>query len=400
MDGISKYTAIVRQLDLSTLGVLEEAEYAQSTRSKDRKVYGALTEICRHLEVEPFRLTRKWAIAIIQVLQACDVARSTVFKVIIPSYKRLYQKWMEGAMPCEEIILAFKQAAKRIPVRVRDGKNAFLLCDLFRLIRLYTVQFGENPRLFSLLAFALFTGTRISDTAALTLGEIRSVLRSGRGYFVSIQCRRVKGGKPGPTLTLMGEVQEQRICGDMLQVTDPVFWLNRHLLRNLGFPLDQLQNMLETQPDMKRRKLWQWGSAWIAKNFKQATEQVGYPPHFFSFHSLRKGMISTRLLMDAGRHTRQVMDIASIIGNWTLPSKSRDAYLTGSLGRTFVANGFGTNVIAPELLSVNGYHRLNFLDAEASKSMDPDGVVLFPVQDRVVESVLDECAELDALLDA
>ncbi len=81
---------------------------------------------------------------------------------------------MDGGTPFQEVLVAFKQATDRIPNRPHATADAFLLCDLFRLIRRKSANFGINPRLFSFLSFSLYTGTRLSDVAGLTMHAPKS----------------------------------------------------------------------------------------------------------------------------------------------------------------------------------------------------------------------------------
>ncbi len=91
----------------------------------------------------------------------------SVYTVVQTTVQRSHGRW--NSIPGSPGRVAFKQATDRIPIRPHATPDAFLLCDLFRLIRRTSTDCGNNPRLFSLLSFSLYTGTRLSDVAGLTL---------------------------------------------------------------------------------------------------------------------------------------------------------------------------------------------------------------------------------------
>lgn len=76
-----------------------------------------------------------------------------------------------------------------------------------------------------------------------------------------------------------------------------------------------------------------------------------------------------------------------------MSSKARERYITGSLSRVYLANQFGENLSAPELLTVNGFHRAGFPDPEASMPMTRfvEKKSQTSLIDRI-DSILEACA--------
>jgi hypothetical protein len=208
--------------------------------------------------------------------------------------------------------------------------------------------------------------------ADITVGDIENVLScpsQGTGVLaVSVFIERIKGGSSGGSKTIIGNTK----CIDYsspLDTCNPVYWLNCYLKERLGCSLRELRPYLREHPERKRDRIWGWRPAALSVNFTKYLGLLGYPSKHFSFHSLRKGMLTNRVILDVSGTAGGVLERATVLGNWRLQSRSRDGYVTDSLSRVIVANSFGGNSVIPEMASVNGFHRLDLPDSYAKVSM-------------------------------
>ena len=83
-----------------------------------------------------------------------------------------------------------------------------------------------------------------------------------------------------------------------------------------------------------------------------------------------------------------------MVGGWSLTSKNRERYITQSLSRVYLANPFGKSITAPELLTVNGFHRTNFPDKEANVPM----LNLQPDPPNTLDKIYEELKSMETRL--
>jgi hypothetical protein len=138
-------------------------------------------------------------------------SRSTITTSFIPGYKRLHAAEPHGATLKQVVVKAFKDASRRVPLTPARDLHPFVLCDLFRVISLTTRRVGEDSRVFSLLAFAMYTGSSVVGST-LSKHQFRKHL-TGRTKRIKI------GGFPSGlsawAKTLLGEKSELNISGQL-----------------------------------------------------------------------------------------------------------------------------------------------------------------------------------------
>jgi hypothetical protein len=367
MSTISKFKAFLRHRKDDDEHIIRPKPLSESTKKNDIKFDGLLRTFGEHHGVDPYSLTPEYGVRLINSLRRIGWSRSTIEKSFMTSFKRIYRKVNAQKNIDVELLRFMKCAIEGVVPSPREDKHPFILCDMFRLIRIMSREYAPDARMFSLITFAMFTGLRLDSVSKLTFADIENSIRSSEGefisYTVSFRSQRVKGGLRGPPVSLKGRV-DGIDWTDQLSVCNPIYWLNLYMLERFGIHIyDRLL------PNMGGWKIWGWGKGAISSKFKRYISVVGYDPKLFSFHSLRKGMMSNRLLLTPSRDPGNVLDLVSMIGAWSLSSRARERYITSSLSRVYIANQFGESITSVELLTVNGFHRLSFPDEEAKWPM-------------------------------
>ena len=366
----SKYQFSLQHCDPAALSQLELLPIATSTRKKDETVDGMLKIFGERFMCDPFNLSTTQAIMLINSLKELDWSRSTILQSFIPSYKRLYREHSGGPLG-SEITQTLKECAKRVCLKTSKDFHPFILCDMFRLIRLTSKEYQEEPRAFSLLTLAMFSGLREGTLAELRLSNIENIMKCETTRFsliVSLRVDKTKGGQAGPPITIVGNTKSID-WENMFDVCNPVYWLNAHLKEYFGFSLRSLFKKLRENPELRSTRIWGWKGPSMYQMFKKFIARVGYDPEQFCFHSLRKGLMSNRIILEKTTQPASVLDLCSMIGGWSLSSKHRQRYITDSLSRVYISNKFGEGVTTSEMLTVNGFHRTKFKDVEANTPM-------------------------------
>lgn len=366
---VTKYRALLQNTELSDAVAAPPA--AQTSRELDHKMLLLITAYGERFDCDPFDVTPGGAVRMINSLAAMGWSRSTVDRSFVTSYKRLHRR-AKGRPLGADIADAFRQAVKTVRKAKQREVHPFIMIDLFRMIHVLRHEALDNPRVISMIAFSMFTGIRLTSVSELNFESFENCLASqtdeGLYYTVSFRIPRVKGGEAGPPISLRGKT-DGIDWNKQLSVCDPIFWLNKYIREKFGFGIEVVKAAAAQNSHFAQRRVWDWKPDSLADRFTQTLTTLGYDRSKFSFHSLRKGLVANKLLLDPTKNPAGVLELLSMIGGWSLSSKSRQHYITSSLARTYVANQFGESISSPELLTVNGYHRFNLKDPWANIPM-------------------------------
>lgn len=365
MSFVSKYQALLQRGDFDSPEMMRvmPAPVARSTQEKDKKHERMIREFANHFGYTAFDLTPEQGTHLVNFVIRLQWSNSTIDKCFLPSYRRLHAVHGTDDALFLRTFPVMRRAARAAKSPERRDIHPFILCDMYRLLR----RSKPNIRDFSLLTFAMFTGMRKKSIADLTFGDLESRIAARRGrdkfMIVCVRSKKYKGGRKGPPLSMRGGL-DSIDWGDMISVSNPVFWLEQWFKNGYGLSLRR-----PIPEKFRDRRIWGIRDSGVAALFKRYIIRLGYSKTNFCFHSLRKGMMANRLLLTPTSDPGRLLDTVSMIGNWSLNSKTRSSYVTDSVRRVQVCNEFGVTLFSPELMTVNGFHRTEFRDPEASTPM-------------------------------
>jgi len=207
---------------------------------------------------------------------------------------------------------------------------------------------------------AMFGGVRLTSMSSITVGDVMPLSRMpDGGYLLNIKLRFVKGMKTHHYLCFKGRAEES-----VDTYKDPVFWLIHYM--RYAFRIDLVHPSIRNDA-LNEKLLWGWKGDAMRNNFKKLLAEHGYPNGMFTFHSLRRGSLANRLMLDQSGDTERSLKRQSVICGWTMQSQVRQRYITDTLQKIVVANDFSSNMISPGMTSVNKFHALDFSDDEAER---------------------------------
>lgn len=167
----------------------------------------------------------------------------------------------------------------------------------------------------SLYLFAVSCGARGSSCDGVEVKDIIRVISSDMKTFSVIVCifsystTTYNMTQIRLTQTKTKEIHDVNFKGDITQPHNMVFvhWLDKHLRQNFDLSLEKLAKEGLDSIKYDTRKLWKWNKTcmsfkfrysneeshvmFITFSYRNRSEMAGYPEKFFSFHSLRSGMI-------------------------------------------------------------------------------------------------------------
>lgn len=356
-DRFADYLLNLRPEEEDELFLIPEPTVAETTSKLDSKVYRTLMTFCTRFNIDEWNMDKSQASAVINALYGLGWARQTIEKSFIPAYKRLFLKHARHDLP-DEIGKQMKRVCKtRKYEKGRIPSNPFTLMDCERIMKL-SLQCSEvNSRMISLVLIAMYGGVRLNSASSLALGDIVNFTQLQENQFIlNIKLRQTKGGKDH-FLSFRGRF---RSCPRELEVhpMDPVYWFAKYLLEAYGLDLRAVRSW-NLSPQESSYKVWGWRADAMRNNFQKWTTSFGYPRLFFNFHSLRRGSLCNRITHGAGDVGSGIM-LQSIISSWDPRSRARDRYMGESLKKLVVANDFGQEPIARELLCPELFHGLRF----------------------------------------
>ncbi len=169
------------------------------------------------------------------------------------------------------------------------GRQPAILDDIARVVQFTPELLPSKDEEASLWLIAVSTGARAITCDNVLVGDIQQVCwnPTNNRWLVQIEYRVTKGDwNWNHPVTIEGQLE----C---FHFTDPVYWLNRHLLKSFGLDLKNFKNW---GVQLRRRKLWKWNKDSMRELFKDRMIKSGFPEDHFCFHSLRSGFICSALI--------------------------------------------------------------------------------------------------------
>jgi hypothetical protein len=235
-------------------------------------------------------------ISVLNYLIGLDIqyAIGSIVNVIIPSLKRLHNTATGVVSFPEDINNAMNRAVTDITRsktfrRGDGGRQPAILADIERVIRYTPELLPTKSEEASLWLIAVSTGARAITCDHVLISDITGVSwnPTERRWFVYMRYRVTKGNwQWNQPVTIEGQL-------DLFHITDPVWWLNQHLIKTYGLHLKHYENWGSA---LKNKKVWRWSSDGMREIFKDRMIKCGFPEDHFCFHSLRSGFICSALI--------------------------------------------------------------------------------------------------------
>lgn len=240
-----------------------------------------------------------------------------------------------------------KEVAKQFPnLRKHQSRAPCRITDLKAIIGAFPEghQPADLAEKASNFLMAGTTGARAVTMIHVKLGNISSVTQSRDRttvdkkplWIVRIVYEVTKNNTSwNHTISLEGQT-EVRDDGDA------VYWLEQHLQHRWKLSLHNYAawNLSEAE---KAHLMWGWVQPTsMAAAFSKAAEDAGFPPHYFSYHSLRAGFICSALmeatLSNSPADRQAIIERTAAIAGWKPGGAAQLGYLKDQATATVIAS--------------------------------------------------------------
>ena len=283
----------------------------------------------------------------------------TIRDVIIPSLKRIFKKKFNTSFN-EEMIEMMNSTIREI---VRESAYSPLakapasISDVAKIISEIPSSRSDKVQEAALFLIAVTVGARAMTMEGIALEDILQVIKneSRNTIIVKLRLKKTKG-KPqwNHEVTIEGSILNE-------SPTDAVYYLNQWLKKKINMDLTTFSN--EFNGDMST-SLFDFSKDAMRERWKIAAIKAGYPPLFFSFHSLRSGFICSSLLnaqkTGSNLPRQAVLELTAFIGGWRVGGRAQIAYVKecamGSIIASRVTSGDTDGYVDEIMLKPEIFH--------------------------------------------
>lgn len=314
---------------------------------------------------------------------------NTIENIIVPSLKRLHKDALGNKFDQNEYdnisdyMKQALQAIKKDPDVIISTKvtEPCLFTDVVEIINAIPEFYKNKACYSSLFLFAVCCGARAISCDGILLKDISYVSTKQEDnkllYTIDITIQVTKGNtKFKHPVKFRGYLE-----GDP---TDPIYWLNKHLLKEFGLSLSNYHQwkFLNTYQQNKNVKLWYMNADAMREALKQSAFKAGYDKELFCFHSLRSGFICTALMKSCidKSNVVNVIEATAYVAGWDHTKKTQQLYVKRAckkqiIGNYLVDKNNNKTIIDNDSFKPEVFHQIELKEKQWSSKVNFEGLI-------------------------